>query len=247
MSTQRRSRLLFVAALAAALIGAMLLPATASAKADKVEICHRGDDGTFKVHTVSDNALPAHLAHGDLVVSPDADTPCVPLLAVAYSNLDGIPGFNPVTDVLIAKFVDVNGDGMPSDNDKVVTYQYPEDLGASSFGFFGVGEHVLSSVTSPSATSAKVEVTSTEDGVIFEFRFESSSHCESYTEGAVVAEAFTFFEDCTSGSDPLETDSLETDSDSPSEPGTVLFDDVFAGGDAPFIDVDIFPFTPPTP
>ena len=58
MSTQRRSRLLFVAALAAALIGALLLPATAAANAHKVEICHRGDDGTFKVHTVSDSAWP---------------------------------------------------------------------------------------------------------------------------------------------------------------------------------------------
>lgn len=38
---------------------------TTSAKAEKVEICHRTDVGAFDLLKVSGNALAAHLAHGD--------------------------------------------------------------------------------------------------------------------------------------------------------------------------------------
>ena len=47
-------------------------------KADKVDVCHVTGNG-FNVISVSGNALPAHQAHGDLVVGVDADENCEPL------------------------------------------------------------------------------------------------------------------------------------------------------------------------
>ena len=49
-----------------------------AAKADKVDVCHRAGNGGFQRISVNSNALPAHLAHGDLVVGVDADESCAP-------------------------------------------------------------------------------------------------------------------------------------------------------------------------
>lgn len=60
---------------------------------------------------------------------PEAET-----LAVAYSNLDGIDGYDPTgTDVLIAKLVDETGDGEVSVGDLVVTNLFPGDFIPSEF------------------------------------------------------------------------------------------------------------------
>ncbi|MEK7225563.1 MAG: hypothetical protein AAB221_07760, partial [Bacteroidota bacterium] len=47
----------------------------------QIDICHREGNGTWHTITISIDALPAHLAHGDMVPDEDGDgysktTPC---------------------------------------------------------------------------------------------------------------------------------------------------------------------------
>lgn len=37
----------------------------------KVNVCHLDDEGNYKIINISQNALPAHLAHGDMVAFPN--------------------------------------------------------------------------------------------------------------------------------------------------------------------------------
>ena len=63
-------RMLRLAALAAVLVAfAMVRPAPADAAGPKVTICHipPGNPGNAHTITVSVNAMPAHLAHGDVL------------------------------------------------------------------------------------------------------------------------------------------------------------------------------------
>jgi hypothetical protein len=69
------------------------------------------------------------------------------MLAVAYSNLDGVDGYDPAgSDVLIAKLVDTNDDGVPSVGDTVVADRYPVDFDASAFGRFRATTHTVTSI-----------------------------------------------------------------------------------------------------
>lgn len=52
--------------------------------------------------------------------------PGATVLAIAYTNVDGVKGFDESRGaVLIAKLVDTNGDGAASAGDTVITNQYP--------------------------------------------------------------------------------------------------------------------------
>jgi hypothetical protein len=58
--------------LASALVPAMVLIAASGANAigkptEKVDVCHRTGNGSFHQINISGNALPAHLAHGDVL------------------------------------------------------------------------------------------------------------------------------------------------------------------------------------
>ncbi len=69
------------------------------------------------------------------------------MLAVAYSNLDGIDGYDPTgTDVLISKLVDTNADGVASAGDMVETSQFPLNFDATAFGSFQSTSHELATV-----------------------------------------------------------------------------------------------------
>ena len=86
----------------------------------------------------------------------DCETPAT--LAVAYSNLDGIDGYDPNgTDILIAKLVDTNSDGEVSVDDTVTTNQYPLDLDATAFGAFQVTTHVVSALGAVNPTDVAVD------------------------------------------------------------------------------------------
>jgi hypothetical protein len=66
--------------LAGALIPAMLLVAATTATTigkpqDKVDLCHLTGNGSFHQITVSANALPAHLRHGDVLTDEYGDCP----------------------------------------------------------------------------------------------------------------------------------------------------------------------------
>ncbi len=86
------------------------------------------------------------------------------LLAVAYSNVDGIDGFDPSGgDVLIAKLLDSNADGAPSAGDTVVTNRYPLNADATQFAAFRTTTHPVADVVtttngSPSSAFIKVSV-----------------------------------------------------------------------------------------
>jgi hypothetical protein len=71
----RARRILF-----SALIPALVLVAagTASAQGEplgKVDVCHRTGNGAFHEINISRNALPAHLAHGDVLPDEYGDCP----------------------------------------------------------------------------------------------------------------------------------------------------------------------------
>jgi hypothetical protein len=42
---------------------------------DKVNVCHRTGNGSFHEINISGNALPAHLAHGDVLPDQYGDCP----------------------------------------------------------------------------------------------------------------------------------------------------------------------------
>ena len=63
----------------------------------------------------------------------DCEAPAT--LAVAYSNLDGINGYDSAgSDVPIAKLVDTNDDGVVSVGDTIETDQYPPDFDTAAVG-----------------------------------------------------------------------------------------------------------------
>ena len=66
--------------LAGALIPAVLLVSASTATTmgkphEKVEVCHRTGNGSFHGITVSQNAVPAHLGHGDVMPDEYGDCP----------------------------------------------------------------------------------------------------------------------------------------------------------------------------
>jgi hypothetical protein len=69
---------LAVLTLMAAMMVATMLPAFAAPE-EKVTVCHLSEEeGTYEAIEVSGNALDAHLAHGDFIVTET--TPCPPVV-----------------------------------------------------------------------------------------------------------------------------------------------------------------------
>lgn len=143
----------------------LLLP-TASAKANKVDVCHATGNGSYHLINISEKAVAKHMAnHGD-GLRGDAvpgmtgysfDDDCAPvadpvpevIYAVAYTDVNEDGGdYDPANDVLIAKLVEASGDSVLSAGDQVVTNQYPLgfDFGTAGFDDFTVLSHTLTSV-----------------------------------------------------------------------------------------------------
>lgn len=79
-------------------------------------------------------------------------------LAIAYTDRDGAAGYSEGVDVLIARLIDSNDDGVPSSGDRIQTDRFPKDPQRSAFGEFGTKEWVVASVVAFDAT--RVSVTS---------------------------------------------------------------------------------------
>ena len=153
-----------------------------------------------------------------------------PLLAVAYSNLDGINGYDPTgTDVLIAKLVDTSGDGLASAGDTVVTSQYPLDFGATGFGSFTVASHGVTAVSIGSSDDVVIEA----GAGSFVWRKAPAYAYEQFTENGVV-NLGDFLN--STGNDLL----LATANLGVSQPDTTVAVTQVSPTDDPFIDVDIF-------
>ena len=70
-----RRILLGAAVMATAAIGLSATTANAEASADKVLVCHRAGPKKVIEINVDDNAVPAHLGHGDAVGACDDGDP----------------------------------------------------------------------------------------------------------------------------------------------------------------------------
>lgn len=91
---------------------------------------------------------------------PSAPLPGPATLALAYSNLDGIEGYDPGgPDALVSKLVDSNRDGVVSVGDTVVTDKYPLDPVPTGFGNFQRTTHEVELVryAEPLFVSLQVE------------------------------------------------------------------------------------------
>lgn len=62
------------------LVGAFGLFGSAVADPGKAEVCHLDEDGTLRLLTVAQNAVPGHLNHGDVLPGDGVDEKCGPLL-----------------------------------------------------------------------------------------------------------------------------------------------------------------------
>jgi hypothetical protein len=67
------------------------------------------------------------------------------ILAVAYSDIDGLDGYS-TGDVLIARLMDTSGDGAPGPGDIVDMGKYPTNLDASAFGDWLDPGHAVANV-----------------------------------------------------------------------------------------------------
>jgi hypothetical protein len=130
------------------------------------------------------------------------------MLAVAYSNLDDINGYNPNgADVLIAKLVDTDADGLPSAGDTLYTNQYPLNFDATAFGNFQEKVHTVSNVAWSPYEMLRLSITPT-DEVVFQ-----TSQSAPFPTGTFVEQ---FYE--ASLSEALEIGSLLRDNN----PGTAI-------------------------
>jgi hypothetical protein len=154
-----RLALVTAVALAAVVSG---MPA-ADGMSAKVDVCHVDEFGDYELIRVNERAVDRLLARGDSLPGDavpgmpgfEFDADCVPVsietvFAVAFSNLDDQPGYDPTgDDVLIAKWVDgpVGApDGLIGAGDVIVVNQLPTSFDASTSSGVGLGEHVLARV-----------------------------------------------------------------------------------------------------
>lgn len=148
--------------------------------AEKVMVCHLDADiadpdedgpGWELLEVRSNRALEQHLAHGDGVPGGEVpgmpgyafDDACVPtatepkVFAVAYVDRNpGDGGYQEGTDVLIAKLVDANRDGVISVGDEVIRDRYPLDFDAAALGVFGGSSSPVEFVWTASSTDVLV-------------------------------------------------------------------------------------------
>jgi hypothetical protein len=104
-------------------------------KPNKVTICHRRGNGTFKAITVSENALPAHLGHGDYL--PDADGDGFSAIGACTGSADDCddtdPNVNPGAEEVCGDGIDNNCDGQVDEGCcPCFTYQEVFDVATAS-------------------------------------------------------------------------------------------------------------------
>ncbi len=126
--------------------------------------------------------LPAAAPVVPAPVIVPAPPPEPPALVVAYSDLNGNPGYQDGSaDVMINKILDVDMDGKVSPNDTIIMGQYPTSVTptAMDFASWGVERHTVASVTLRIMDG--LVVTTTSGG---ELRWSyGSSIAEVYSEG----------------------------------------------------------------
>lgn len=164
---------------------------------------------------------------------PDDET----IFAIAYTNVDGVPGFDGSNgDVLIAKVVDADGSGAISEDDEVITNQYPLDPVPTGFGSFGVNSHVVTRVSTVLSTPTIQLVTvETAGGRMTFLNFPGVS--EVYQERDPGGTQTVQLGD---GVDPNQNEMEVVENAGPSQPNTPVSQILQPGTpDETFVDVDI--------
>jgi hypothetical protein len=130
------------------------------------------------------------------------------VLAVAYSDIDGLDGYSS-GDIMIAKLVDTDGDGAPSPGDTVRMGGYPKNLGATALGVWTVKSHAVTGVAG--VTPSIVQLSSTAGNHIW----AADATFQVYSEGPSNS---GFRDGLTGGVDDL----LEVNPGSPSAPNDTV-------------------------
>jgi hypothetical protein len=157
-------------------------------------------------------------------------------LAIAYSNLDGSSGYQQRgADVLVAKLVDANSDGVASAGDRVVTGNYPVNFGASSFAGFSNSKHTVLHVSRDEpgpGRRGRIEVV-VAGGTL---EWANGELAEGYLESTEQGFALMILDGLASG----VYDTLFVSSNAPSGPTTPDIDqlDFSRPGDTALIDVE---------
>ena len=123
------------------------------------------------------------------------------VFAVAYTDIDPNdgPGFKDGTDVLIARLMDANHDGVVSVGDQVILGRYPTNWNATGFGTFLASELVVTAGQGPHPEQIHLEVVNAENGATGTVEFYRAS-CDWAGWPNQVQEAFhepgrvTFFD-----------------------------------------------------
>jgi len=179
--------------------------------------------------------LPAAVPTGPAPTPPPPPEPKT--LAIAYSDLVRDYQFGS-GDVLIAKLVDANFDGVPSTDDTILMGMYPTTANPTSPAQYlpwGVTHHVVETVDNKAPEF--IVVTSTTGGT-HTWTKTLGSYRDQYDEESAIGAS-----EVDDWPDDLGDDSVLLDQSSPSEPTTNDFLTHPSSGDDKLVDVDLY-FTP---
>lgn len=242
-----------------ALVGAFLLIPSALAMAGqtKTDMCHANSNG-YQLISIAEPAVDAHIAHGDAAPGEpvpgmdgyEFDATCEPIpvseliFAVAYMDVnDDGTGYNATQDLLIAKLVDANGDGVPGAGDKVVTAHYPLGFGSplAGHGDFATTDFVITRFASFDGTCLAGQGVPDEAGSpTFLWQVKAimgGGSYEGYSEYHATSSDLTSFEDRIGAA---FDDQMTINVDSPSKPATdLIWQAQFSDSDDPFVDVEL--------
>ena len=153
------------------------------------------------------------------------------VFAVAFTNVDATPGYQPANgDVLIAELIDTNDSLAIDAGDTIVMGKYPTTFaGPYVFDNFSVTSHTVAQLNS--ASSTQISVVSGGNDFLFQtgavdiYREtnESSPYPRTSIEDEIGAQ--------------LSDDIIATDPNSPSGPATTISSSQFSDPDDSFIDV----------
>jgi hypothetical protein len=164
-----------------------------------------------------------------------------PTLAVAYSNLDGVAGYDPAgSDVLITRLVDTNSDGVASIGDTVEFGQYPLDFDATTFGDFGTSSAAVTAMPSIPYPPANIGVWAAGWFYVWNDSPTADSYIEKASEApAGIEDPLVSLQDAV-GAEPM-IDVIVANPPGPvSNPDTAIpFVTRPAGADDAFFDIDI--------
>jgi len=225
--------------------------AVAFGAVEMVTICHLNvQTGSFQLLLPATGmALEKHLAHGDLrpgdplpggngTMAEDCSGPVLPVLAIAYTDMDANDGagYREGVDRPVSVLLDANLDGVVSVGDEVRVYGFPIDFGASAFGSVSVSSHDVTTVVL--GLSGQITVLDA-DGSGFYWLTSGHYGWEMYLEEDSDGYATLGLVDYVDGN---FTDKIETVlNGAPSRPDrTLLLTDAAANGtDDTFIDIQI--------